>query len=70
MAAIDENSEWLGVSRSLLMENAGGWVAKTVYQWLGGVADRGYWSSAEPGIMAETGLSRRDTSRASEHAFT
>lgn len=40
MAAIDENSEWLGVSRSLLMENAGGWVAKTVYQWLGGVADR------------------------------
>ena len=40
MAAIDENSEWLGVSRSLLMENAGGWVAKTVYRWLGGVADR------------------------------
>lgn len=40
MAAIDENSEWLGVSRTLLMENAGAWVARTVYQWLGGVAGK------------------------------
>ncbi len=40
MAAIDENSEWLGVSRALLMENAGAWVARTAYQWLGGVAGK------------------------------
>ena len=38
MAAIDENAEWLGVPRILLMENAGAWVARVVYQWLGGVA--------------------------------
>ncbi|RLG04657.1 MAG: bifunctional ADP-dependent NAD(P)H-hydrate dehydratase/NAD(P)H-hydrate epimerase, partial [Thaumarchaeota archaeon] len=40
MADIDENSEWLGVSRALLMENAGAWVARTAYQWLGGVAGK------------------------------
>ena len=40
MAAIDENSEWLGVSRALLMENAGAWVARTAYQWLGGVVGK------------------------------
>lgn len=40
MAAIDENSEWLGVPRILLMENAGAWVARTVYQWLGGVSGK------------------------------
>lgn len=39
-AAIDENSEWLGVPRILLMENAGAWVARIVYQWLGGVVGR------------------------------
>jgi len=38
MAAIDENAEWLGVSRSLLMENAGAWVARVTYQWLGGLS--------------------------------
>ena len=40
MAAIDENSEWLGVSRSLLMENAGAWVARIAYQWLGGISNK------------------------------
>jgi len=40
MAAIDENSEWLGVSRELLMENAGAWVARIAYQWLGGLSGR------------------------------
>ena len=40
MAAIDENSEWLGVPRALLMENAGAWVARIAYQWLGGAAGK------------------------------
>jgi len=40
MAIIDENSEWLGVSRELLMENAGAWVARIAYQWLGGLSKR------------------------------
>lgn len=40
MAAIDENAEWLGVPRALLMENAGAWVARIAYQWLGGLARR------------------------------
>ncbi len=40
MAAVDENAEWLGVPRALLMENAGAWVARTTYQWLGGVANK------------------------------
>lgn len=40
MAAIDENAEWLGVPRILLMENAGAWVARIAYQWLGGLARR------------------------------
>lgn len=40
MRAIDENAEWLGVDRVLLMENAGSSVARTVYQWLGGLAGK------------------------------
>ncbi len=40
MRAIDENAEWLGVDRILLMENAGSNVARTVYQWLGGLAGK------------------------------
>lgn len=40
MAAIDENAEWLGVPRALLMENAGAWVARIAYQWLGGLSKR------------------------------
>ena len=40
MRAIDENAEWLGVDRILLMENAGSSVARTVYQWLGGLAGK------------------------------
>lgn len=40
MAAVDENAEWLGVPRILLMENAGAWVARIAYQWLGGLAMR------------------------------
>jgi len=40
MRAIDENAEWLGVDRILLMENAGSSVARTVYQWLGGLAEK------------------------------
>lgn len=35
MAIVDENSEWLGVSRQLLMENAGKAVANAVYRWIG-----------------------------------
>jgi len=40
MAAIDENAEWLGIPRKLLMENAGAWVARIAYQWLGGLSGR------------------------------
>ena len=40
MAVIDENSEWLGISRSILMENAGAWVARIAYQWLGGLSGK------------------------------
>ncbi|MEM2697011.1 MAG: NAD(P)H-hydrate epimerase, partial [Nitrososphaerota archaeon] len=35
MAIVDENSEWLGVPRLLLMENAGAAVARAVANWLG-----------------------------------
>ena len=40
MSAIDENAEWLGIPRDLLMENAGAWVARIAYQWLGGLSRR------------------------------
>jgi hydroxyethylthiazole kinase-like uncharacterized protein yjeF len=35
MMTIDENSEWLGVPRILLMENAGAAVARAVLSWIG-----------------------------------
>lgn len=35
MMIVDENSEWLGVPRILLMENAGAAVARAVYSWIG-----------------------------------
>jgi len=35
MMIIDENSEWLGVPRILLMENAGAAVARAVHSWIG-----------------------------------
>jgi hydroxyethylthiazole kinase-like uncharacterized protein yjeF len=35
MMMIDENSEWLGVPRVLLMENAGAAVARAVHSWIG-----------------------------------
>ena len=38
MAVIDRNSEYLGVERLLLMENAGAAVAKAVAEHLGGSA--------------------------------
>jgi len=40
MRIVDENAEWLGVPRSLLMENAGAAVARAAYEWLGGLAGR------------------------------
>jgi hydroxyethylthiazole kinase-like uncharacterized protein yjeF len=35
MMTIDENSDWLGVPRILLMENAGAAVARAVLSWIG-----------------------------------
>jgi len=35
MMMIDENSEWLGVPRVLLMENAGAAIARAVHSWIG-----------------------------------
>lgn len=35
MMIIDENSEWLGVPRILLMENAGAAIARAVHSWIG-----------------------------------
>ncbi|MEM4536711.1 MAG: NAD(P)H-hydrate epimerase, partial [Nitrososphaerota archaeon] len=35
MMIADENSEWLGIPRILLMENAGANVARAVYNWIG-----------------------------------
>ena len=62
MAAIDENSEWLGVSRELLMENAGAWVARIAYQWLGGLSKR------KVAIICGTGNNGGDGFVAARHA--
>ena len=62
MAAIDENSEWLGVSRELLMENAGAWVARIAYQWLGGLSKR------KVTIICGTGNNGGDGFVAARHA--
>lgn len=35
MMIADENSEWLGVPRILLMENAGANIARAIYNWIG-----------------------------------
>ena len=61
MAAIDENAEWLGVPRILLMENAGAWVARVVYQWLGGVA------GAKITVVCGTGNNGGDGFAAARH---
>ncbi|MCS7126125.1 MAG: NAD(P)H-hydrate epimerase [Aigarchaeota archaeon] len=37
MMIVDENSEWLGVPRILLMENAGAAIARAVHSWIGTV---------------------------------
>ncbi len=61
MAAIDENAEWLGVPRVLLMENAGAWIARIVYQWLGGVA------GARVAVFCGTGNNGGDGLAAARH---
>jgi len=61
MAAIDENAEWLGVPRALLMENAGAWVARIIYQWLGGVA------GARIAVICGTGNNGGDGFAAARH---
>ncbi len=61
MAIIDENSEWLGVPRTLLMENAGASIARIVYEWLGGLSGR------KVAVFAGTGNNGGDGLAAARH---
>jgi len=61
MAVIDENSEWLGVPRTLLMENAGSSIARIVYEWLGGL------SGKKVTVFAGTGNNGGDGMAAARH---